>query len=351
MEAIFKTASSDALVPYCMEYDQFGDSYDLQDDAYEPTYEGMSDELGSLEQSYASSSIPNSPLSDSPRQNTEQQQTVYSYEAGEQQQQPQPQQQQQEQVPEVPVKTESGDAAEAVIRPAQAMARQPAAKRARTSANSTPAQPASLPLAESKFPDLLNTDNLNSYMQSLAKGKSEDIELFRNVLRCHGSLTPDAERQLKHLARQVKNRESAQLSRQRKREYVQTLKGVIDKMRSVDNTLRTDLSSVQTELKQCKTEAEKWQNYARELQKKLQEAGIQVPKEPDALVKTETMPSHTIPQVYFPETLFDGPCGFGHMTPPKTSGKKRGRRSRADKAKEAKAAAAAAATTTSNVTA
>jgi len=142
---------------------------------------------------------------------------------------------------------------------------------------------------------------------------------------------------LKHLARQVKNRESAQLSRQRKREYVQTLKGVIDKMRSVDSTLRTDFTAVQNELTQYKTEAERWQNYAHELQMMLQKAGMQVPKEPESLVKpTTTVATHAVPQVYFPETLFDGPCGFGHMTPPKsTTGKKRGRRSRAEKAKEA----------------
>jgi len=193
MEAIFQTVSSDNLVPY--EYDQFADSvYEIPDDSYEPVYDAVSDDLASLEQSFPSSSIPNSPGSsdsDSLQQNADQVYVSYPVVSEQQQQQQQ----------EVPVKQSKSPVikrevceqpvvrAEPVIRPASQPVRQPAAKRARASASAaSAAQPASLPLADTKFPDLLNSDNMNTYMQSLAKGKSEDIELFRNVLRCHALL-------------------------------------------------------------------------------------------------------------------------------------------------------------------
>jgi len=192
------------------------------------------------------------------------------------------------------------------------------------------------------FPDLFGSQNStiqNSYLQSLAKGTSEDIELYRNMLRCHGALTPELEKKLRHLSRQVKNRESAQISRKRKREYVELLRNALVKMRSVDGSLRSLLNSAQVEAAEKKSEAERWQTYAHDLQKLLKEHGIEPPKEPAvslALTTVDPLPPfcESLDDV-LPETLFDGPCGFGHMTPPKShrntsttsGGKKRGPRS------------------------
>jgi len=154
-------------------------------------------------------------------------------------------------------------------------------------------------------------------LQALAKGRSEDIELYRNMLRCHGSLTPDVEKQLRHLSRQVKNRESAQISRKRKREYVEQLRNVIVKMQTVDNSLRADLTAAHTEAAQRKAEADRWQAYARDLQKLLKEHGLEVPAEPAAPSVSVSQSVHEPQEDFLTEALFDGPCGFGHMAPPK----------------------------------
>jgi len=340
MEAMFETLSSDnltselSLVPYEQQFEEgFDDSYD----SYELGFEGMSDETSSLEQSnVSSSSIPCSPLStDAPA--TEQ--------AQQEQQEQQPSQavifpayaaicQRAAEVPPqetMPViKREMP--AEPVVRPApSAIPRQPAAKRART-VSSAKAQSVPAEAAESKIPEPLNAEDLNNYLQTLSKGKSEDIELFRNMLRCHGSLTPEAEKRLKLLARQVKNRESAQLSRQRKREYVQTLKGVIDKMRTVDTALRNELNTAQFELTQNKTEVERWKNYAHDLQRLLAEHGVEVPTEPAAPLKPVMPPARVTQQFLFPDKIFEGPCGFGHMAPPKNTARRS--RTRTEKPKK-----------------
>jgi len=368
MEDMFENESFDSMSTYCLPYEQFSD--------YE-SFDALSDELASpLEQSFPSSSIPNTPGSSEasateslcaaelPQQITEPQPVIFpAYAATQQQVQPASVAKTEPVVKTEPVdNAEPAVKAEPVVRPAPAMTHQPAAKRGRSAAapkqqkqqkqqkqekqekqekqpekqEKQEKQSSTFALSEAKLRDLLNTDNMDSYMQSLSKGNSEDIELFRNVLRCHGSLTPDAEKQLRHVARQVKNRESAQLSRQRKREYVKTLKSVIDKMRSVDETLRTDFNTVQTELAQCKTETEQWQNYAHNLQKLLMEHGIEVPKEPEFSGKPIDVQSYVVPQVSLPETLFSGPCGFGHMTTPKSNGNGK-RRSRAEKVNEVKA--------------
>jgi len=341
MTELFQTMSSENLELYSLDSDQYEEAgYPFNDDdSCDLLLEGQNDEIGSIEQSF--STVPDSPncaqsspspSSTEPDQDSSNCQPVIfpSYAATQQTMN----QSADEKMPAIKIEAPEPVApTEPVVRPAPPTAHQPPVKRAR----STGVQHQQSSVAtETKLPDLINPENMNSYMQSLAKGKSEDIELFRNVLRCNGSLTPEAEKQLKHLARQVKNRESAQLSRQRKREFVQTLKSVIDKMRSVDNTLRTDLNNAQIEAAQYKAESERWQNYASDLQKLLQENGIQVPKIPDP-AKLAVVPSRPIPQITFPETLFDGPCGFGHMSPTKCSGKRRPRSKRVKEQKETKA--------------
>jgi len=177
------------------------------------------------------------------------------------------------------------------------------------------------------FPDMSNPA---SYLQTLAKGRSEDIDMFRNMLRCHGGLTPDIDKQLRHLSRQVKNRESAQISRKRKREYVELLRNALVKMHSVDTSLRTSLAASQTESAQKSTEADLWHSYARNLQRLLQEHGIEVPKEPVIPVVVPVQIKTEPEEDPLPEALFDGPCGFGHMSAPKPCPTKR-RSSRAEK--------------------
>jgi len=177
------------------------------------------------------------------------------------------------------------------------------------------------------FPNVVDLSNPASVLSSLAKGRSEDIELFRNSLKCQGILTTDLEKKLKHLSRQVKNRESAQTSRKRKREYVEQLRSAILKMHTVEDSLRTSLSTAQIEIAQKKAEAEKWQEYAHDLENILKLHGIVAPEEPvipvgmDIPVKLEPV------EDVFPEALFEGPCGFGHMSAPKgCSHKRRGPR-------------------------
>jgi len=346
MTELFQTLPPDNLELYSLATEQYDDDscYPfIEDDSgdLDLLVEAQNDETSSLDQSFTSPSpVPNSPNSTEssttePDQDSPACHTVIfpSYAASKQE----------DKMPAIKVEPVDSDVQPVVcITPTTTTAAdaaasaicQPAAKRARSAI----AQQSVSTGVESKIPDLLNPENLSSYIQSLAKGKSEDIELFRNVLRCNGSLTPETEKQLKHIARQVKNRESAQLSRQRKREFVQTLKNVIDKMKTVDNTLRSDLNSAQNEAAQYKAETERWENYAYDLQKILQEHGIEVPKIPEAPTKLAVVPSHIIPQVVFPEVLFDGPCGFGHMSPAKcTSGKRRTRTKKVKEQKETKA--------------
>jgi len=182
-----------------------------------------------------------------------------------------------------------------------------------------------------------NPSNQANELQALAKGRSEDIELYRNMLRCHGNLTPDVEKQLRHLSRQVKNRESAQISRKRKREYVEQLRNVIVKMQTVDNSLRTELNAAHAESAQRKAEADRWQEYARNLEKLLREHGVEVPKEPAALSVTVSQVSHEPQEDFVTEALFNGPCGFGHMAPPKglsSNSSSRRRNSRSENKKQ-----------------
>jgi len=182
-----------------------------------------------------------------------------------------------------------------------------------------------VPQQSDLFPDVNNMSDPSAYLDSLAKGKSEDIDIYRNMLKCHGALTPELEKKLRHLSRLVKNRESAQTSRKRKREYVELLRNAIVKMRGVDSSLRSVLNAAQAEAAEKKAEAERWQSYAHDLQKLLKEHGIEAPSEPSPSTLSVVPSSSSLPVLSFsesvddviPESLFDGPCGFGHMAPPK----------------------------------
>ena len=195
---------------------------------------------------------------------------------------------------------------------ADVMAQQPKAKRTCSGtfslSNSRTASPLVSPMPESSS---AASTTINSCVQELVKGKSEDVERFRNTLRCQGSLTPELEKQLKRVARQVKNRESAQLSRQRKREYVEALKDVIDRMSGAESALRSQLDSTQAELLHSKTEAERWQAYAHQLQQLALEHGLTVPREPEIPQVMIPQDTRSNVQAIIPEHLFDGPCGFG----------------------------------------
>lgn len=208
---------------------------------------------------------------------------------------------------------------------ADVMAQQPKAKRtcsgnfilnsSSSSSSSRTASPLVSPMTESSAA----STTINSCVQELVKGKSEDVERFRNTLRCQGSLTPELEKQLKRVARQVKNRESAQLSRQRKREYVEALKDVIDRMSGAESALRSQLDSTQAELLHSKTEAERWQAYAHQLQQLALEHGLTVPREPEIPQVMIPQDHRANVQAIIPEHLFDGPCGFGRRTTVKSS--------------------------------
>ena len=217
-----------------------------------------------------------------------------------------PQQQQQQQ--QFAVKRECPVSSDVV-------AQQPKPKRSCTGALSLSSSRVSTPVVSPIADSSAVSTTLNSCVQELVKGKSEDVERFRNTLRCQGSLTPELEKQLKRVARQVKNRESAQLSRQRKREYVETLKDVIGRMSGAESALRTQLESAQAELVHSKTEAERWQAYAHQLQQLALEHGLAIPREPEIpqiMVPHDTRSSSA--QALIPEHLFDGPCGFGRRT-------------------------------------
>lgn len=196
---------------------------------------------------------------------------------------------------------------------------QPKAKRTCSGTFSLSSSRTASPLVSPMTESSAASTTINSCVQELVKGKSEDVERFRNTLRCQGSLTPELEKQLKRVARQVKNRESAQLSRQRKREYVEALKDVIDRMSGAESALRTQLDSTQAELLHSKTEAERWQAYAHQLQQLALEHGLTVPREPEIPQVMVPQDTRSNVQAIIPEHLFDGPCGFGRRTTAKSN--------------------------------
>jgi len=184
-------------------------------------------------------------------------------------------------------------------------------------------------------PFVFDWTNPTKYLQSLAKGRSEDVDMYRNMLKCHNALTPELDKQLKHLSRQVKNRESAQISRKRKREYVELLRNVISKLQASESSVRSQLSTAQADLSQKTAEAERWQSYAHELQNMLRMNGIAVPQEPSTPRRVEIPVIPSSREYAVPDSVFDGPCGFGHMNSAKTvntvSSRKRSSRSECTK--------------------
>jgi hypothetical protein len=83
--------------------------------------------------------------------------------------------------------------------------------------------------------------------EELLKFTSEDLERFEKQITATRPLTPEEKKELKRQRRLIKNRESAQLSRRRKKERIDELEEAVTKLAHVHGRLDTQLKSLQHE--------------------------------------------------------------------------------------------------------
>lgn len=101
---------------------------------------------------------------------------------------------------------------------------------------------------------------------SLQRISSSEVQELIKRSSAQPNLTASDQKELKKLKRLVKNRESAQLSRQRKRDYVDKLEGTIKEIAMSQHLLRTENTALH--------------QYIQQLQSQLQQANISYPPEP-----------------------------------------------------------------------
>jgi len=96
-------------------------------------------------------------------------------------------------------------------------------------------------------------------MTELASKTSEEIDLMIKARSSAGTLNAEDVKRLKHIRRQVKNRESAQVSRNRHRDYVNLIEAELEYQRMV---------------------SQKFREYAESLKKRLVDNNLELPPEP-----------------------------------------------------------------------
>lgn len=102
----------------------------------------------------------------------------------------------------------------------------------------------------------LSSKKLDEYVQSLSR-----------------PLTPEEEKQLKRQRRLIKNRESAQLSRQKKKQYVEDLEKSVQSLTAETDTLRSQVTQLSQKNKHLEEQVNLLQNY-------IQQQGHQIPPSP-----------------------------------------------------------------------
>jgi len=83
---------------------------------------------------------------------------------------------------------------------------------------------------------------------------SQEFEDYAILLAQHHALTPAEERELKKQRRLIKNRESAQLSRKRKKNYIEELEGKLQGLEGENVNLRHELASLSVKNSQLRGE-------------------------------------------------------------------------------------------------
>jgi len=95
--------------------------------------------------------------------------------------------------------------------------------------------------------------------EDLLKLTSQSLEDIAKTISSSRPLTVDEERKLKRQRRLIKNRESAQLSRQRKKRYIEELEKEVTHLRQEADTLRSHASALNLENNQLRQEVWKLQ--------------------------------------------------------------------------------------------
>jgi hypothetical protein len=95
---------------------------------------------------------------------------------------------------------------------------------------------------------------LNLSREELLQLSSKSLENFAQNLAANRGLSNDEERQLKRQRRLIKNRESAQLSRLRKKIYIEELEKKVSLLTADNDTLTKQVVSIATEKKKLEEE-------------------------------------------------------------------------------------------------
>lgn len=120
------------------------------------------------------------------------------------------------------------------------------AKRSRKRRKNNDEEPVEvLPLSNVPIPDPESGQMLGR--EHLLALSSVTFENYVNRLQAVRELTPDEKKEIKRQRRLIKNRESAQASRQRKKSYLDKLEQKVAAINSVNAQLREQLSAMQTQ--------------------------------------------------------------------------------------------------------
>lgn len=90
--------------------------------------------------------------------------------------------------------------------------------------------------------------------EEMLKITSKDLENFTQVISSNRTLSSEEERQLKRQRRLIKNRESAQLSRLRKKMYIEDLERKLTSLTAQNETLTKQVAAVQADKKKLAEE-------------------------------------------------------------------------------------------------
>lgn len=110
-----------------------------------------------------------------------------------------------------------------------------------------------------------NNANAALSREDLLKLSSKSLETYAHSLGSNRSLSEEEERQLKRQRRLIKNRESAQLSRQRKRLYIEELEKKVTALTTENNELIKQVALLTSENASLREEGFQYQSFIKQL--------------------------------------------------------------------------------------